>query len=109
MDDITFIILKIVLSIVSALFGIVIIPLVKEKIASIKDERLRKFIGEMVQAAEQTISDPGSGALKKEEVMAKVTDWLNEHNMKITEKQLSDLIESAVYSMNHTSSIEFVD
>lgn len=105
MDDITFKVLKIVVSIVAMVIAVFLVPFIKQKIASIKDERLRDFIEDMVQAMEQTITDPGSGVLKKEEVMERVTDWLNEHHMKITEKQLSDLIESAVYRMNNPTVI----
>ena len=41
------------------------------------------------------------GAIKKEEVIARITLWANNHNIKITKEQLLQLIETAVWIMNN--------
>ena len=40
-------------------------------------------------------------AIKKANVIAFITAWLNTHDIKITEEQLDTLIEAAVFSMNN--------
>lgn len=40
------------------------------------------------------------GIVKKEEVMIFMTEWINKVGISITQEQLSQLIESAVYEMN---------
>ena len=52
-----------------------------------------------VKAAEQTFKEPGSGKAKKAEVIRFVSEWLTKHGMKVTDEELSQLIEAAVYQM----------
>lgn len=100
MDDMTFIILKIVVSVAAALVTGFVIPLLKEKITDIRYQRLLDMVEVAVRAAEQTIGD-GYGHVKKDEVIKFVTDWMLSHGIKVTEEQLDQLIEAAVYSMNN--------
>ena len=101
MNDITFSILKITVSVVAALLSYYLIPLIKAKIEAIKSTELRKTVKEAVRAAEQTLHAPGQGVAKKADVVAFVSEWLTEHGIKITEDQLDKLIEAAVFSMNN--------
>lgn len=100
MNEITFNILKIVVSISAALISAYVIPLLKQKIAESKDRRLLEMVEIAVRAAEQTIKGSGTGALKKEEVIGDVTKWMVSHGILITEEQLDNLIEAAVFELN---------
>ena len=100
MNEITFTILKIVISVSAALISAFVIPLLKEKLADIKYQRLLEMVEIAVKAAEQTIG-AGNGSIKKEEVINFVTNWMLSHGIMITEEQLDQLIEAAVYAMNN--------
>ena len=100
MDDLTFIVLKIVVSVSAALISAFVIPLLKEKITDMRYQRLLDMVEIAVRAAEQVIGD-GNGHIKKDEVIKFVTDWMASHGIRVTEEQLDQLIEAAVYSMNN--------
>ena len=100
MNDLTFNILKIVISVCTALFAYYVIPFIKGKIQSDKYDELLTMIDIAVRAAEQTTKGSGMGPVKKEDVMIAMTGWLNEKGIKMSQKQLSDLIEAAVFNMN---------
>ena len=99
MNDLTFNLLKIVVSIVCALIALYLVPYLKNKIADDKYAQLMLMVTTAVQAAEQTIGT-GQGKLKKAEVIAFVSDWMSKNGIVISEDQLSQLIESAVFTMN---------
>lgn len=101
MGDITFIILKIVVSVVFALLSAFVIPLLKEKLQDMKYQRLLEMVKVGVRAAEQTIKGSGLGHVKKDEVINSVTAWMLTYGIEITEDQLDQLIEAAVYAMNN--------
>lgn len=101
MNDVTFIILKIVVSVVAALISAFVIPLLKEKLQDIKYQRLFDMVKVGVRAAEQTIKGSGQGPIKKDEVINFVTVWMLSNGIMITEDQLDQLIEAAVYAMNN--------
>ena len=65
MNDVTFIILKIVVSVVAALVSAFVIPLLKEKLPDIRYKRLLEMVELGVRAAEQTIKDPGRAPSKR--------------------------------------------
>ena len=99
MNEITFDILKIVVSICAALATAYVIPYLR----TLKEDKRYASLIEMVEvavlAAEQTIGS-GEGARKKTEVIDFVTRWMEERGIYITQEQLSQLIEAAVYQMN---------
>lgn len=99
MNEITFDILKIVVSVCAALITAYVIPCLK----SVKEDRKYKNLVDMVEvavkAAEQTFKVSGQGAAKKEEVMTFVSDWMNKHGIQISSYQLDQLIEAAVFQM----------
>ena len=99
MNEVTFNILKIVVSVVSALVAVYLIPFIKAKTADVKYQKLLDMVEVAVRAAEQTIKGSGQGAAKKEEVITFVTDWMMEHGITITYDQLEQLIEAAVFNM----------
>ncbi len=101
MNDLTFNILKIVISVCAALFAYYVIPVIKAKVKSDKYSELLAMIDICVRAAEQTTKGSGMGLIKKENVMIAMTNWLNQKGIEMSQKQLSDLIEAAVYNMNN--------
>lgn len=100
MNDLTFNLLKIVISVTFALISYYLIPVLKEKVKEAKYKDLLEAVRVAVEAAEQTFKMSGMGKVKKEDVLAYVTDYLNKKNMNITEEQLDKLIESAVFQLN---------
>ena len=101
MSEITFTILKIVVSVVAALISAFVIPLLKEKLQDIRYKRVLEMVKVGVRAAEQTIKGSGQGAVKKDEVINFVTVWMLQQGIEITEDQLDQLIEAAVYALNN--------
>lgn len=99
MNDLTFNILKIVISITVAIVSSYIIPLLREKVTDSKNKRLLEMVEIAVKAAEQTIKGSGQGAVKKDEVIKFVSKWMIAHGVLITEEQLDQLIEAAVFNM----------
>jgi LL-H family phage holin len=104
MNDITFAILKIVVSVCAAILTYVLTYYVVPYIKTLCQEKRYKALFDAVmtgvQAAEQTIKEPGQGDYKKAEVIAFVSDWMMEHGIKISQDELSQLIECAVFSMH---------
>lgn len=102
MNDITFIILKVIVSVAAALLTVFVIPLLKEKLTDARYQRLLAYVEVAVRAAEQTIKGSGQGHVKKDEVINYVTTWMLTHGIQISEDQLDQLIEAAVYVMNNS-------
>ena len=98
MNDITFTILKVVVSVCAALITIYLIPYIYTLKEDKRYASLVAMVEVAVKAAEQTIGK-GQGALKKSEVMDFVSIWMNDKGVKITKEQLSQIIESAVYQL----------
>ena len=99
MNDITFDILKVVISICAALVTVYVIPYLK----TLKEDRRYAQILDMVdvavRAAEQTIKGSGKGMEKKKEVENIIYAWLMEKGIEITPEQINQLIECAVYQL----------
>lgn len=100
MNDLTFDILKIIVSISCALISAYLIPFIHSKLQDVKYQNLLEIVEIAVRAAEQTVAGAGKGKRKKQEVITFVTTWAKEHGVSITEEQLSQLIEAAVFNMN---------
>jgi LL-H family phage holin len=100
MEDITLMILKIVVSICAALITVYVVPYLKTLRQDKRYASLMDMVEVAVKAAEQTIKEPGQGDYKKAEVIAFVSDWMMEHGIKISQDELSQLIECAVFSMH---------
>lgn len=100
MNDMTFQILKIVVSICVSLFTVYILPYVYKLFENEKLKEIKNVVDISVSAAEQTIKDDGKGAAKKEMVLTFMQKWLSEHHINISTEQLDNLIEAAVYALN---------
>ena len=98
MNDLTFNILKIVVAVSTVFISVYVIPLLREKLNDSKYQRLLEMVEIAVRAAEQTIN--ADGAVKKDEVVKFVTQWMLAHGIAITQDQLDQLIECAVFNMN---------
>lgn len=99
MNDITFIILKIVVAVATALISVYIIPLLRERLKDAKFQALFEMVEVAVRAAEQTIKGEGMGNVKKDEVIKFIMWWAFTHGVNITDEQLDNLIECAVYNL----------
>ena len=99
MNDITFDILKVIISTCMALVTVYVIPYLN----TLKEDRRYSQIVEMVEvavrAAEQTIKGAGKGVEKKKEVENIIYAWLMEKGIEITPEQINQLIECAVYQL----------
>lgn len=101
MDDMTFTIFKVVMSVCVALATVYLVPYLKTLRNDARYQSMIDMIAVAVRAAEQTITGSGQGAIKKDHVMEFVREWLAKQGITITDTQLSDLIESAVWSMKN--------
>lgn len=99
MDELTMMLLKIVVSVCAALITAYIVPYIKSLREDARYVSVIEMIEIAVHAAEQTIKGSGQGALKKAEAVGFVTDWLNRKGIGIMEDELDQLIEAAVYAM----------
>ena len=99
MNEITFDILKIVISVCATIITVYAVPYLK----TLKEDRRYAQILEMVEvavrAAEQTIKGSGKGMEKKKEVENIIYAWLMEKGIEITPEQINQLIECAVYQL----------
>jgi LL-H family phage holin len=100
MSEITFNILALVVSVSCALIAAYILPYLRNKLNDEKYGQLLEMINIAVRAAEQIYKESGMGKIKKEQVVAIVTGWMNEHGISISVQQLDQLIEAAVYELN---------
>lgn len=99
MNEFTFTLLKIVVSVCAALITVYLIPYLKTLKEDKRYGALVDIVEVAVRAAEQTFKASGAGPKKKEEVMTYVADWMAQNGIKIDSYQLDQLIECAVYQM----------
>jgi LL-H family phage holin len=102
MNEITYMILRVVVSVCVTMITLYVIPYIKTLKNDARYKSMITLIEAAVRAAEQTITGHGQGYAKKEKVMAFVRDWLASQGITITDEQLSELIEAAVYSMKES-------
>ena len=99
MNELTFDLLKIVISVCAAIITVYAVPYLK----TLKEDRRYAQILDMVdvavRAAEQTIKGSGKGMEKKKEVENIIYAWLMEKGIEITPEQINQLIECAVYQL----------
>lgn len=86
----------VILSIVSVLITGVLIPYLKQKYGRDKVLSVMEAVDLAVKAAEQIYTKTGQGQLKKQYVLMR----LNEQGIKISEKELDDMIEASVLELN---------
>lgn len=100
MNDILYEVLKAVLVLAVILITRYAVPYVKSLLENSKYSWIVTWVGIAVHSAEQTIFGEKSGEEKKAAVMVFLRDLLSSKNINITDEQLSNLIEAAVFEMN---------
>lgn len=101
MNEMTFIMVRLVVIILAVVITRYIIPVLKQAAADKDGEQIAEIIGIAVQAAQQTIVDNKE---KKAYVLDQVSKWLTDTGLSIDPKQLDMLIEAAVYAMKQEAS-----
>lgn len=99
-NDITFVVLKLVVSACAILVTIYVIPFLKSKVDDKQWNDLLDIVEKSVLAAEQTIGAK-NGTIKKSEVMAFVMDYISDKGLNLTKELIDQLVEAAVYKMNN--------
>lgn len=105
MNNITFDVLKIVISVCAALITVYAVPYLKALKEDSRYESLVDMVEVAVRAAEQTFKQSGQGAQKKEEVLNFISEYMTTHGLSISSYQLNQLIEAAVYQMKQGGKI----
>lgn len=100
MSDGVYLIIKCIVMVLCTVLVGFVIPLIKAKTTGTKYEYLMKWVQAAVENAEQTIHGEGVGHVKKTEVLNFLMDFCVSAGIQITQEQLSNLIESAVFTMN---------
>ena len=77
-----------------------VIPFLEAKLKESQYSWAAEIISNAVRAYEQTVSGPGMGEDKFQLVMEFVNRELSKHGIKLSEEQITILIESAVQAMN---------
>lgn len=99
MSEVTFAILKIVISVCAALVTAYVLPYIKTLREDTRYAGMLDMIGLAVKAAEQQITASGQGAAKKARVLEFMREWLGDKGIDVSYDQLSELIEAAVFEM----------
>lgn len=102
MNDVLFEILKAVVVLAVVLITRYAVPYLKQIVDNSKYELVVKMVDVAVKAAEQTIKDGEKD--KKTIVTEFIKSQLIQKNISISDEQLDNLIESAVYAMNEAKS-----
>ena len=77
------------MSVATALITAYLIPYLKSQTKTRQQEEILQMVNIAVRAAEQSLD---TGKVKKTDVTAFVTSWLNERGIKITDEQLDKLM-----------------
>lgn len=99
MNDLILLMVKVLLSVCVALVMAYAVPYIKTLKEDARYARIVEIIEVAVRAAEQTIKEHGQGRQRKAEVIRFVSAWLARNGIEITEAELDQLIEAAVYAM----------
>lgn len=99
MNDLSFTILKIVVSACSALITVFVVPYLRRLAENEKLTEIMKAVNVAVSAAEQTIKGSGKGAEKKHQVIEFMLDWMHSRGISFDAEQIDGLIEAAVYGL----------
>lgn len=100
MNEITTIIIKAVLAIISVVITTVLIPYLKEQLGDKKFDELTTFIEYAVRCAEQMYT-PDQWKEKKEYVSMRVTKKAREMGIEISESDIDLIIEGMVNLVKH--------
>lgn len=101
-SEVTSIVVKLIFAVLTTAITYYVIPFITELTEKYKNERFENFVSDSVLAAEQVIKGSGKGAIKKEKVLNEVTEWLKKHDINVSEEVINTMIESIVFTMNHS-------
>lgn len=104
MNDILFEILKAVIILAVTLVIRFAVPYIRAKMDEANMAWLVEWVKTAVYAAEQTITESGAGEKRKQMVLQFLNEMIGKTGIKISESQLDNLIESAVYAMKNGGS-----
>lgn len=93
MDEKLFDIVYLVVIVIAAIITRYLVPLIQTKIDDTKFLELKSFIRKCIAWAETAINGSGMGADKFDLVLEKVTSWINDRGIKLSEEQARILIQ----------------
>ena len=105
MNNTTYQIATLVISLIGVILSGLIVPWLRMKIGKEKISQVQMWVNVAVAAAEQIFSAPQQGPSKK----VYVIEFLESKGIKITEQELNVLIEAAVFELNKAREIMFID
>lgn len=100
MDEYLLVLLKVVAAVIAAILTKYVVPALKTYIEDRRDQKIYQILETAITAAEQTIQGEKQGALKKQKVLATVTERLQQRGISITVKELEDILEAYIFNMN---------
>lgn len=100
MNDILFEVLKAVLVLVVVLLARYTVPYAKSLLENSRYDWIAEWIKVAVRSAEQTVIGNKRGEEKKAIVTQFIKEQLIKKNITLTDAQLDNLIEAAVFAMN---------
>ena len=100
MNDILFEILKAILILAVILLMRYAVPWMKQVVEDTKYAWVAKWVAVAVRSAEQTVFGDKRGEEKKAIVTQFIKEQLIKKNITMSDKQLENLIEAAVFTMN---------
>lgn len=101
MDDLMIKIIELLIIITITAFMRYGIPMIKQVIENSKLSGVIKWVNVAVEAAEQTIKESSAGQEKKAVVTKFLKEMLAAKHISISDEQLNNLIEAAVFAMNN--------
>jgi len=100
MNDILFEVLKAVLVLAVVLLARYTVPYAKALLENSRYDWITEWIAVAVRSAEQTIVGENRGEEKKAIVTRFIKEQLVKKNITLSDEQLENLIEAAVYALN---------
>ena len=100
MNDILFEIVKAIFILFLILVTRYTVPYMKQSLENSKYEWIIQWAEIAVRASEQTVFGDKKGAERKAIATKFIKDMLIKKNISISDEQISNIIESAVYAMN---------
>lgn len=104
MNEVLFTVLQCIVAISTILIMRYVLPYLRMKLNAVISAEVFDEILKQVKSVEQD-KDFVFGALKKDEVIARILEWANNKGINITEKQISNLIETAVWVMKNEDNL----
>ena len=98
MDNVTFEILKIIVSLISIIITFYLVPYLKNRMGQDKMDEIQKWANNIVLAIQQTNGE-ASGEEKRRQAEELLQKILDQYKINLTVEQINILIESAVKSM----------